>query len=57
MVQVSIQRYKASPFERETHDIDQQALREVVYPTVCSKTQTEIELPRSELLQQYSKIK
>ena len=48
MLEVSKEMFRTTNFQRETHDIDQQALRAVVYPTVCSKTQTEYNLPRRE---------
>jgi hypothetical protein len=47
MVNVSNDMYKKSPFQRETHDIDQQALRSIIYFQICSLKQHEFLLPRS----------
>jgi hypothetical protein len=52
MVKVSTDMYKTSKFQRETHDIDQQALRVAVYPQICSLKQHEFPLPNG---RQYSR--
>ena len=37
ILEVSKELYKRRPFKRETHDIDQQVLRAVVYTQSCAR--------------------
>jgi hypothetical protein len=49
ILQISEHMYTQERFQRDTHDVDQKALKVVLYPRVCSLRQYEVQLPKREL--------